>query len=461
VRRRLLALAITLTAAVLAALVAPLVAAHAEERAITIHERRLAAATRFATLADSVGDASSLGPDLMRYGEVTESTRTWIVDIDGSVLAPAGSDLPADVPGLAGAVRDALAGTPTSAPTALWPWQTEPLIVATPIGRDAQILGAVVMLEDTSAARDNVQRAMVLAAAGGAVVLALVAWLVGVPLVGWVVRPVDDLTTRVEQLSRGRTPTEGRHVGPPELRRLAESFDDMAANVEHSRQQQRELVADVSHQLANPLTALRLRLENLAVDDPAVEPVLAETERLARSLDAVIEISRAGGFDRRSSEVDVARQLRERVALWAPLFGDLLTVRVDVDTAPAFLEEDLVPTVLDVLLDNALKYAEGRSVDVALEQAGDAWRVTVRDHGDGVSAAEAAELGRRFHRLDRHAGVEGTGLGLAIVVLRIRDADGYVVFDPADPGLRTVISLPARLDRGTTAAPPDAAGPAG
>lgn len=132
----------------------------------------------------------------------------------------------------------------------------------------------------------------------------------------------------------------------------------MAANVEHSRQQQRELVADVSHQLANPLTALRLRLENLAVDDPAVEPVLAETERMARSLDAVIEISRAGGFDRRSSEVDVARQLRERVALWAPLFGDLLTVRVDVDTAPAFLEEDLVPTVLDVLLDNALKYAE-------------------------------------------------------------------------------------------------------
>ncbi|KQU06722.1 hypothetical protein ASG56_03580 [Rhodococcus sp. Leaf7] len=461
-RKRLLALAITLTAAVLAALIAPLVTAHAEERAVTIHERRLASATRFATLAGSSGadgDVGVLGPDLERYGEVTTSTRTWLIGIDRAVLAPAGSELPDGVPELTEATRQALSGTPTSAPSALWPWRDGPMIVATPIGRDAQILGAVVMLEDTSGARQNVTLWIAAAVSVGLLVLALVAWLVGVPLVGWVVRPVDDLTERVDELAKGRAPSSGKHVGPPELRRLAESFDEMASNVEHSRNQQRDLIADVSHQLANPLTALRLRLESLAEDDPSVEPVLAETERMARSLDAVIEVSRGGAFDRRVIDVDVAGQVRERVGLWGPLFGDLLTVTVPPGPTSALLEEDLIPTVLDILLDNAVKYAEGRAVEVSLHRRDAGWELVVRDHGDGVTPEEASQLGRRFHRLDRHADIDGTGLGLAILGLRMRDAGGDVTIEMAEPGLRTVISLLARHDPGTTATLPDAKGP--
>ncbi|SFA61595.1 Signal transduction histidine kinase [Rhodococcoides kroppenstedtii] len=484
-RRRLLILAITLTAAVLTALIAPLVTAYAEERAVTLHEQRLAAATRFAALVDdsASGAPALLGPDLARYDAVTGSTRSAVIGPDGSTLAfgaeaPVGSD-----PRYDDAVQRALTGTPTTAPSALWPWRTDPLIVATPIGRDAQILGAVVMVVDTAGPRGDVATRLAVAVAGGIALLALVAFLVGVPLVAWVVRPVDQLTERVQTLASGRRPGAAEHAGPPELRRLATSFDEMARAVEYSRSQQRDLIADVSHQLANPLTAMRLRLDGLAADDPAVEPVLAEADRMARALEGVIEVSRAGGHDRRRVPVDVAAQIRERIALWEPLFDGRLRVTGIETEAPAVLEEDLVPTIVDTLLDNAAKYAPDSPVEITLERTGtgDARRyvVTVRDHGGptdtgsastgptdtdltdtGLTDSEAAELGERFHRLPRHAEVDGTGLGLSILVLRVRDAGGSVVIEAAHPGLRCVTTLPARPGPGTSAANPDAAVPA-
>lgn len=465
-RRRLLALSLSVTLAVLAALVVPLVAAYAEERAVRLHEERLAAATRFATLAGAPGldsDPALLAADLARFDAVTTTTRTFLLDTDGTVVAPPGADLPTDVPGVDGAVRRALGGAPTSPPDPLWPWNDEPMVVATPIGRDAQVLGAVLLVEDTAAPRSEVTRRMVVAGLGGVLFVGLVAWLVAVPLVGWVVRPVEDLEERARDLARGRTAPAGRIEGPPELRRLVQSFNDMAASVEHSQRQQRELVADVSHQLANPLTALRLRLEAISARDPEVEPVLAETDRLARALESVIEVSRAGGFDRVAVQVDLAAQVRERIELWAPLFEGHLHADLPGDAGeplPAVLEEDLVTTVLDVLLDNALKYAPGAAVDVALTRRGDRVELSVRDHGPGVAADEAATLGARFRRLERHADVEGTGLGLAIVLLRAQDAGGHARVEAADPGLRVRVTLPTGPAPGTSAATPGAAGPA-
>lgn len=462
-RRRLLALSLSVTVAVLPALVVPLVAAYAEQRAVRLHEERLAAATRFATLAGAPGldsDPALLAADLERYDEVTATTRTFLLGPDGTVAAPPGTVLPTDVPGLDDAVRDALSGATTSPPPALWPWNDDPMVVATPIGRDAQVLGAVVLVERTEAPRDAVALRIAVAAAAGAVFVAVVAWLVAVPLVGWVVRPVEDLEERARDLARGRTPPAGRIEGPPELRRLVQSFNDMASGVEHSQRQQRELVADVSHQLANPLTALRLRLEDIGARDPAVEPVLAEADRLSRALDAVIEVSRAGGFDRVAVGVDAAAQVRERVELWAPLFGDLL--RTDLPGTPvgAELEEDLLPTVLDVLLDNAQKYAAGAVVEVALRARADSLELVVRDHGPGVDEAEAASLGGRFQRLARHADVDGTGLGLAIVLLRAQDAGGRAEVEAARPGMRVRVTLPVGRAPGTSAASPGGAGPA-
>ncbi|MEI4272220.1 HAMP domain-containing sensor histidine kinase [Klenkia sp. LSe6-5] len=458
-RRRLLALALLTTAGLLAALVVPLLVAWAEGRATDLHQARLADATRFASLVAAGDGALGLGGDLQRYREVTD-VQAWVVGTDQGVLADAGTPLPTG-PAVGAALRAALDGVPSAPPPAMWPWRTDPLVVATPVGRDAQVLGAVVLVEDTAWVRAEVGRWMALAAAGSLVLLALLAWSVASPLVGWIVRPVHDLEESVQQVTAGR-PARARVEGPPELRRLAESFNRMTTQVERSQQQQRDLVADVSHQLANPLTALRLRLESLSTDRPAeVAPVLAETDRMAQILDGLVEVSRTGAADRVPVPLDLADRLRARVHLWEPLFTGRLSCRVPAGPAPAVLEADLVETLVDALLDNAAKYAPDAAVEVELRPHGDGWLLDVRDHGPGVTAAEAVDLGRRFHRLPRHAEVDGTGLGLAIVLGRVTDAGGTTTINAADPGLRVTVTLPGGPGPGTTAAPPGAAARAG
>ncbi|SCX55157.1 Signal transduction histidine kinase [Klenkia marina] len=457
-RRRLLALALLTTVGLLAALVVPLLVAWAEGRAVDLHQSRLSDATRFASLVAAGDGEVGLDADLQRYREVT-GVQGWVVGTDRGVLADAGTALPTGG-AVEAAVRAALDGVPSVPPPAMWPWRTDPLVVATPVGRDAQVLGAVVLVEDTAWVRAEVGRWMALAGAGSLVLLALLAWLVASPLVGWIVRPVRDLEESVQQVTAGR-PARARVEGPPELRRLAESFNRMSAQVERSQQQQRDLVADVSHQLANPLTALRLRLESLSAGRSAeVTPVLAETDRMAQILDGLVEVSRTGAADRTPVPLDLADRLRTRVHLWEPLFAGRLTCRTPARPAPAVLEDDLVETLVDALLDNAAKYAPDAAVEVELRPSGGGWVLDVRDHGPGVTAAEAAELGRRFHRLPRHADVDGTGLGLAIVAGRVADAGGTTTIAAADPGLRVVLSLPGP-GPGTSAAPPGAAGRAG
>ena len=448
-RRRLLVLSVSLAVAVLVLLTVPLLRSYAESRAVDLHQQRLAAATRFASLADDGSTGvrlPDLEGDLARFDEVVGSTRTWVVGTDGSVVGGGGAPLPAGVPGLSAAVRAALAGTPTTAPGPLWPWADDDLVVATPVGRDAQVLGAVVMVEDTSGPRADVARVMGLVSLGALLFLVLLGWVVGVPLVRWIVRPVEQLEDRVHALGRGRASAVGPVEGPPELRRLVQAFNEMVDDVEQARQQQRDLVADVSHQLANPLTAIRLRLERLAREDESVVPVLAETERMAQSLEDVIAISRVGSLDREPVDVDVAAQVRSRVELWQPLFGTHLRARVPDGVVPAVLEEDLVPTVVDVLLDNAAKYAPDADVEVELTADAGTVRLLVRDHGPGVTPEEAAEVGRRFHRLDHHADVAGTGLGLSILELRVRDAGGSTRRRAARPGLAVEVTLPGRAD---------------
>ena len=89
-------------------------------------------------------------------------------------------------------------------------------------------------------------------------------------LTGWVLRPVRILDARHARHRHRAHASPGSRppAGPPELRRLARSFNEMADNVEDVLEQQRAFVADASHQLRNPLSALLLRIELLALELP-------------------------------------------------------------------------------------------------------------------------------------------------------------------------------------------------
>jgi signal transduction histidine kinase len=102
-------------------------------------------------------------------------------------------------------------------------------------------------------------------------------------------------------------------------------------------------------------------------------------------------------------------------------------------------------TILDALLDNALKFtASGTEIRVAVERDGDRVRLSVRDHGPGLPADELDRALDRFWRSPAHQNVPGSGLGLAIVSELTAHSDGELTLDlPEGGGLRIAMTFPA------------------
>jgi signal transduction histidine kinase len=292
--------------------------------------------------------------------------------------------------------------------------------------------------------------------AGGGVIVFLLALFVAVPVVRWVMRPVrrlDEATGALVGAVVSGRPVEpvGDGQGPPELRRLSRSFDRMAGSVNDALTAQRAFVADASHQLRNPLTVLKLRLGNLEghVDEVAEEhrsAAAAESDRLKHILDDLLSMARAEGAGV-PVPTEVAPPVADRVADWRVVAGKR-DVRLEADTVPAD-EMVLLPargleTILDALLDNALKFSPAETV-VRIEIGGDERNLTmtVRDHGPGLEPDELERAADRFWRSPAHQNVSGSGLGLAIVRRVVDRADGSLSLSlPDGGGLAVTVKLP-------------------
>ena len=453
-RRRLLVLAVTLVGLVLVALTVPLITTFAEDRTQDLFVQRLGSVTRFAVVAEDVletGDARSLDVDLDRYAEVYGGS-VVVLDANREVVARGGAG--ADSAAVEEAIDGALSGRTSPPLPTVWPWSAEPAVIASPVGRDAQVLGAVVLVAPTTSVADAVTTWLLWLAVAGLLVLLLTVFGVVAPFVGWVMRPVHDLDAAARRLAGGDLASRAHEIGPPELRELAVTFNTMADNVETSQRQQRELVADAAHQLGNPLTALRLRVENLraAVDDPErVSPAIEETDRLSALVDSLLDLSHVGSGAQAVVPVDVAAEAARRCEMWEPVFPGLRTTWGAAPLARG--TEGLVDLVLDTALDNAAKFAEGTPVEVAVRARQDEVVLSVRDHGPGLPPEEVAKVGDRFFRGRTHQNVAGTGLGLAIVRARLHDVGGHLDVDSAEGGgLVVSVRLPA-ADAVTPATP--------
>ena len=176
---------------------------------------------------------------------------------------------------------------------------------------------------------------------------------------------------------RGNLAARAPLDGPPELQQLAREFNDMVVKLDALLRSQDEFVADASHQLRTPLTALRLRLENLAREDVTrsdeLEPAIVEVERLSSLVDGLLTLARA---DRATSEpiaLDAGAAIAERVEAWSALASEqAVQLSAQVEGRPfAAVTAGRIEQVLDNLLANALEVSPaGSSVDVAAARSG-------------------------------------------------------------------------------------------
>jgi signal transduction histidine kinase len=423
---------------------------------------RLGDTTRFAALAQrpvTDSDVAALGAELARYEELYGASAA-VLDRQGEVLAGSRSGLPA-AGGDARRIALALAGQRSPPHATVWPWDEDPMLLAEPVLVGGEVRGAAVTISPTDGLRRAVLLSWGVLAVAGLLALALAA-AAALPLVRWILAPVERLdagTARVAAAVRaGRpAPPVGTEGGPPELRRLTRDFDAMAATVSATLDAQRAFVADAGHQLRNPLTALRLRLATLA-EDLADAPVPAETreapgdaleevDRLTAVLDALLALARTEGRPAGRVAMRVDPVLEERVATWEVLAEHEglhlrrsgpggLVVRSDPVT---------VATVLDAVLDNAVKYSPpGGDVELTTARVEGAVEVAVRDHGPGLGPDDLGRATERFWRGNGGgSGPPGSGLGLAIAARGAERAGAELALElPDDGGLRVVLRWP-------------------
>jgi signal transduction histidine kinase len=461
VTRRLLVSYLALTLAVLLTLQVPLALGYADRLSSELQNDLQRDAFALAGISEDTLEGSEqldLQAVAEQYVERSDA-RVVIVDASGEVLA--------DSSGLEEGKRfdtreefaAALAGQVVTGERRSETLGTGLIYAAVPVA-SGEVHGAVRITYSTDQLDARVRSYWLTLAAVGLVSLGAAA-AVGILFARWVVRPLDQVRAAAVRLGAGELATRAPDGdGPPEVRQLAGAFNTTAARLEELVTAQEQFVADASHQLRTPLTALRLRLEVTAAaaadGEPVVDDVaaaLTEVARLSRLVDGLLALARAERADpgRAAERLDVETLLRARADAWEPLaaeHGVAVVVAPSGSDSPATVVAgaERVHQVLDNLLANAVDASpDGAEVVLRHDLVPGGVELHVLDAGPGLGEDDRAHAFDRFWRATQASGAfGGSGLGLAIA-RKLAEADHATTELRAAPGggVDAVVRYPA------------------
>lgn len=258
-------------------------------------------------------------------------------------------------------------------------------------------------------------------------------------------RPLEILAGTSRRLERGDFSARAGRFDVPEIDAVAEALDASAQRIAETVAREREFSANVSHQLRTPLTALRLRLEEVAaLDDPRERAeearlALAEADRLDGTIEALLQHAR-GEQAQGLVDLDVDALVREHARRWSPVFRAerrLVALELDLGARRARGSEAAVGQVLDVLLENALRHGRG-AVRVSTYATGRQACAAVEDEGPGIGAEDGDIFARGTSNAD------GSGIGLHLArTLAGADAAQLVLVRAAPPRFELRLRLAA------------------
>ena len=316
-----------------------------------------------------------------------------------------------------------------------------------------------ILVAETLGKRSAVERAALLAALSGALVLALPLVVLAMLAVNRAMRPLSRAAAEVELLTPDRLETIDVRGVPREVTPFVLALNRLFARLRAAAAAQRAFVSDAAHQLRTPLAVLRVEAaQALATPHaqelrPALERLHAAAERGARLVQQLLALARADGTAldpaQRPQALDLAHLAAQAADRW---LQPSLEAGQDLgfDLEPAWV--DGYPVLLEELL--------GNLVHNAIEHAGPGARITIRtrtedgrarlcveDDGRGVPAEERELAWQRFRR-GREAAGTGSGLGLAIVADIARLHGASATLDPGEQGrgLRVQVLFPPRVE---------------
>ena len=329
--------------------------------------------------------------------------KIWLTDSRGVVIAASHSGRGEDTASAAGREID---HAPAGATSARW---------RRPGG------GSAIVLVRNRTIESSLSTLLRTLLAVGAAFVAVAAVL-GVILAARTLRPVERMRREVDDISGSqldRRIAEGR---ADELGRLARAFNRLLARAERATAEQQHFVADASHELRTPVTALQghARIVVRAIDRgdlgqarESAEVVVDESRRLAGTIAELLSLAESAGPERPLAPVRLDRVAAEACDEMRAFHPGRT---VDAELAEATVNGDAgrLGELVRILADNALKYSPAEAAVSVTVAAGERPELAVRDHGPGLSATDRERAFDRFYRGTASPGVGGSGLGLAI-----------------------------------------------
>ncbi len=276
------------------------------------------------------------------------------------------------------------------------------------------------------------------------------------------VQGIGQTTAAIIEGKLSRRLPEPRAGDGDELQLLTRTVNRMLDQIEQLVTGVQDVSNAIAHDLRTPLSELRARLEELAVERPPAEEAYAEIDAAIDDVDRVMAVfnallrlaeidsgSRRGGF----VAVDLGRLGAEVAEFYAPVaelkeidFSFVAEGELQATGDPVLLAQ-----VLGNLVENALKYApDGGTIAIAARRLDGGVEIAVADDGPGIAADERHKVVQRFYRGDASRGTPGVGLGLSVVSAVARLHGGALLLEDNGPGLRAGLRIPAPAD-GTAA----------
>ena len=258
------------------------------------------------------------------------------------------------------------------------------------------------------------------------------------------VRSVGGLESAAQLLGRGLLDSRVEVSGPPEVRAVGTALNRLAERIQELIAIERTAVADLSHRLRTPVTAVRA--EVAGVSDQAVRPRLDRAlEDLTRSIDQIIRDAQRPVRSGLGIASDLGLVATARAAFWTVLAEDQqrrFTVEVEDGVHGVAVVQSDLEAAVDVLIDNVFTHtAEGVEFRLRVRSVGQDVELVVDDHGPGLPVG--FDPARGISGAAGGSGLGSTGLGLDIVRRTVASAGGTVALrNRADRGARVRVTLP-------------------
>ena len=309
--------------------------------------------------------------------------------------------------------------------------------IVTPVGGAEGLAVVRTFVPDSELAR-GVRESWLILAAVGAVLLGGTA-LAGDRIARRLARSVHDLAGVADRLGSGDLTARVEPSGPAEVQTVGRVLNGLGERVAGLLAVERELVADLSHRLRTPITALRLDVD-LLDDDAERERLAAHVDELVGAVDAVVWAARHPRHDLPAAGCDAATVVRERARFWAVLAADQgrdLVVEVPAEELLVRVSAADLGAALDALIDNVFSHTPDRTpFRLLVTRHGTDVDFVFEDEGAGFADADVADRGR--------SGAGSTGLGLDVARRTAERAGGRMVLGPgAARGGRIALVLPA------------------